>query len=88
MIKKLSGTGEDGIVDVGSLLSQQQETLARELVGVFVLQAWHTSGSATYLSVHATEGGAEQRATQVATAWGVDLDQLDYTVTQRPVEQP
>ncbi|OBH66671.1 hypothetical protein A5684_06190 [Mycobacterium intracellulare] len=87
MIKKLTGTGESGVVDMGSMLNQQQEALAREQDGVFVLQARHASG-ATYLSVHTTQGGAQQRATEVARAWDVDLDQLDHALSKRSVEQP
>jgi hypothetical protein len=41
-----------------------------------------------YMSVHATEAGARRRITDLASEWGVPLEQLESNVVEKVIESP
>lgn len=41
-----------------------------------------------YMSVHTTEPGARQRITEIASEWGVSIDQVESEVIEKVIETP
>jgi hypothetical protein len=67
-------SGEYGIVDDGALPEY-----------VYVVDVTHPQ---RYVSVHLTEPGAQERIRQLASDWGVSIDQLVSEVIEKVVESP
>ncbi|BCO49637.1 hypothetical protein MINTM019_00790 [Mycobacterium paraintracellulare] len=84
-MKMLSGTGEGGVVDMGSMLAQGQQP-AQEPTHVFLLEVACPADGAIHKSVHVSVEGAGQRFDRLAADWGAAPENLTPSLLRLPLE--
>lgn len=84
-MKMLSGTGEGGVVDMGSMLAQGQQP-PQEPTHVFLLEVGRPADGAIYKSVHVSIEGAGQRFDRLAADWGTAPENLTPSLVRLPLE--